>query len=155
MSLQISLVRRWFTDISTIGDLLAPGFVGYALEDPVLAGPKVPGATAIPAGRYRVEITWSPRFGRFMPILLDVPHFTGIRIHEGNVAADTNGCILVGMRRAENRVLDSRKAYQRLLTIIRAADETWLTITEHRASPPMPVRAPGCSRGPRLRGDLG
>ncbi len=71
------------------------------LEDPVRElGPngegKVYGQTAIPAGTYKVAITWSVKFQKHMLAVLDVPFFTGIRIHSGNDAGDTLGCILVG-----------------------------------------------------------
>ena len=57
---------------------------------------KVAGKTAIPSGIYEVRMTWSKKYGRRMPQLLDVPGFTGIRIHAGNSASDTAGCILLG-----------------------------------------------------------
>ena len=109
-------MRRWFTAESTTGELCGPDGARwcFVLEDVVRAA-KVPGRTAIPAGRYQVGITFSPRFKRRMPLLLDVPGFSGVRIHPGNTAADTEGCLLVGAERGENCVRRSREAYAALL----------------------------------------
>lgn len=82
---------------------------------------KVKGKTAIPTGRYRVFLTYSPRFRRILPILDNVPHFTGVRIHRGNTAKDTEGCILVGYNREVGKVLDSAATEQRLMAFLQNA----------------------------------
>lgn len=83
---------------------------------------KVKTATAIPRGTYRVIITMSARFGVMLPLLVDVPGFTGIRIHPGNTALDTDGCILPGVVRLPAGVGKSRIAFDALMHKIRAAD---------------------------------
>ncbi len=58
----------------------------------------------IPEGWYRVEVTFSPRFQRQMPLLKHVPGFTGIRIHAGLSVENTTGCICVGYRYSEDQL---------------------------------------------------
>jgi hypothetical protein len=87
---------------------------------------------AIPAGKYRVAITNTPKFGCPMPLLLEVPGFEGVRIHPGNTTADTEGCILVGATRATVSIGQSRAAFDQLcakLRIARAAGLIPLEIT--------------------------
>lgn len=128
------LTRKPSSDGGTPGHLFIDGkWESFTLEDPVHDGPKIPGATAIPAGSYRVDITPSQRFGRSLPILLDVPGFAGIRIHPGNTAADTSGCILVGHASAEKSVLDSKLAMAQLQPKIAAAlaqGDVWITVVD-------------------------
>lgn len=91
---------------TTMGVLFVDGaFQCFTLEDEVRTDPdpstpvneaKVYGQTAIPARIYEITITMSAKFGKLMLLVNDVPGFTGIRIHSGNTAADTLGCILVG-----------------------------------------------------------
>ena len=69
---------------------------------------KITGSSAIPEGRYAVVITWSPKLEAWLPLLLHVPNFEGIRIHAGNTAQDTAGCILVGQNLEVGKVLNSR-----------------------------------------------
>lgn len=76
---------------------------------------KIPGETAIPYGRYKVVVTMSPKFKRELPLILDVKHFTGIRIHRGATAKNTDGCVLVGDNTAIGR-LTNGEYYERKLT---------------------------------------
>ena len=69
---------------------------------------------AIPEGRYAVVITWSPKMKQWLPLLLGVPMFSGIRIHAGNTSKDTAGCILVGENLKKGMVLNSRLWVNRL-----------------------------------------
>jgi hypothetical protein len=120
-----------FTD----GQLFIDGvFECQTLEDkerPV----KVYGKTAIHIGRYQVIISRSKRFRKLMPLLVDVPNFSGVRIHSGNKAEDTEGCILVGLDSdwMDGWIGNSRVTYDKLYTkienAINAGEEVWLTIT--------------------------
>ena len=97
---------------------------------------KVKGRSAIPEGRYAVVISWSPKFKQWLPILLGGPEFNkqwqGIRIHAGNTAKDTQGCILVGRNQRVGEVLESRKwLYELKQKIVEAkakGEAVWLTI---------------------------
>lgn len=81
---------------------------------------KIIGKTAIPTGRYRILITRSRRFGRWLPLLLNVKGFEGIRIHAGNKPEDTRGCILLGFNRRKGYVLDSTRC---VLTLVKMMTE--------------------------------
>jgi len=82
---------------------------------------KVFGKTAIPSGRYQVIINESTRFGREMPLLLNVPGFSGVRIHPGNTSADTEGCLLIGKEHATDIVTNSRLAFAEFYIILKQA----------------------------------
>ena len=137
-TLFLDLVRRWLTSQSTIGELKVDGKrVCYVLED-VVRPDKVYGKTAIPQGEYEVLITWSPRFQRMLPILVDVPNYQGVRIHPGNTADDTLGCLLVGTSRGEDRVNESRKAFDKVFPLIKdaldAGKQVFIRITQEDSS---------------------
>lgn len=70
---------------------------------------KIYSETAIPAGTYKVIVTMSDKFGRELPLLVDVPHFLGIRIHRGNTSKDSSGCIIVGENKIKGTVINSTK----------------------------------------------
>ncbi len=119
----VEIRRKIFTDISTIGELWLDGkFYCHTLEDAVRPlGVKIPGKTAIYTGDYILQITKSNRFGILMPELINVPYFTGIRIHAGNADKNTDGCILVGRydEKTPNFISDSRAAFEPLNTMLK------------------------------------
>ena len=119
--MNLRLLRKTFTEESTIGELSVNGkFECFTLEDKVRAV-KIHGKTAIPAGIYEVVITFSDKFQKQLPLFLNVPNFAGIRIHSGNTAADTEGCILVGETKGEDTVGKSRAAFKALFPKLEAA----------------------------------
>ena len=89
---------------------------------------KIPKKSAIPEGTYRVVVTKSQRFQKYLPLLVGVPGFEGVRIHAGNTSRDTEGCILVGQNLQVGKVLWSRITLERLMRLIENEKEIYLTI---------------------------
>ncbi|MCE5212975.1 MAG: DUF5675 family protein [Deltaproteobacteria bacterium] len=119
--MNLEIVRKEFTDKSTIGDLLIDGkFFSYTLEDAV-RDVKIPGKTAIPEGTYEVVVNKSNRFKRQMPLLLNVPGYEGVRIHNGNTAEQTEGCPLIGYSKGVNFIGKSKNAFGDFFPILQAA----------------------------------
>ena len=124
--MKLRLIRDTFTEKSTIGKLYVNG-VDYCLtlEDKdrqiEAGGIKRQGETCIPRGTYEIIVDFSNRFQVRMPLLLNVPQFTGVRIHPGNTDKDTEGCILVGKTPGEDFIGDSRTAYNSLFADLEAA----------------------------------
>lgn len=121
--MKYSVIRTVFTELSTVGELHRDDeFLCFTLEDkdrgleqsmPLheIQERKIPGQTCIPYGTYPLTVTPSARFGKDMPLLLGVPGFEGIRIHSGNTAEQTLGCILCGTTASHDYVGESRKAF--------------------------------------------
>ena len=118
-------IKRWYGPNYTIGKMSIDGiYFCDTLEDvnrdSNLNGKfdngeiKVFGDTCIPKGIYNVIVSFSPKFKRDLPRLLNVPSFEGILIHAGNTTNDTHGCILVGENRVKGQVINSRK-YENLI----------------------------------------
>jgi hypothetical protein len=135
--MELLLVRDIFTDVSTEGILTIDGeFECDTLEDRdrkiESSGEKVYGETCIPRGRYKIIYDMSTKYGKLMPHILNVPYFVGIRIHPGNKAEDSEGCILVGKSRARDWINSSVAAFDALLIKMKKAwdsgEEIWITI---------------------------
>ncbi len=135
--MKLRLIRKELRPESTIGDLFIDDtFECFTLEDTVRAV-KIPGKTAITAGTYELAVNFSNRFQKFLPLLLNVPNFEGVRIHPGNRPQDTEGCILVGQTKdpASDFIGQSQLAFAALFPKIKAAverEKVFIEITEQR-----------------------
>ena len=131
--LELLLVRKYKLDTYSIGKLYINGrYFCDTCEDkdrnlyswmPLdeIKRVKVYGETAIPYGTYDVTITYSPKFKKALPSINKVPGYEGIRIHSGNTAKDSLGCILVGFNKAKGMVLESKKTMDQLMAILTKA----------------------------------
>lgn len=121
--MKLKLTRIFKAETYTIGRLYIDGeFFCDVLEDRVRdlsKEDKVWGQTAIPYDTYKIIINYSNRFKRDLPLLLNVPQFEGIRIHPGNTAVDTHGCLLVGINTEKGKVTQSRITFDRLFAKIK------------------------------------
>lgn len=147
--MEIEVIRNTFTDKSTIGEILIDGVHEcFSLEDrdrglsdnwPIeqINKFKVFGLTCIPYGRYKVIVTKSERFSNmaghdvYLPFLLNVKGFDGVRIHSGNRPEDTEGCILVGTDKGIDVINNSRTAFVKINDRINQAlknEDVWITI---------------------------
>lgn len=82
---------------------------------------KIHSKTAIPYGTYEIKWTYSPRFKKYTPQLMNVPSFEGIRIHAGNTSVDTEGCLILGKNKQVGKVLNSRATINKFYPIIKEA----------------------------------
>lgn len=131
--MKLRVERRFLKPEYTIGQMEVDGkYFCDTLEDrarDLSREKKVPGQTAIPAGKYEVIVNISPRFRRKLPRLLNVPGFEGILIHRGNTPEDTAGCILVGENKAKGKVINSTPYELRLTEMIERAQSAGESIT--------------------------
>lgn len=131
--MELKLNRIFLGSSATIGELLVNDkHLCDTLEDRVRPeGEKVYGKTAIPEGTYEVKLTHSPRFKRILPEILNVPNFSGIRIHSLNKAEESEGCIGVGEWNGKdtNWISNSRKAFNKLFAILQEASDRGEKIT--------------------------
>ena len=138
MTTELYLTRDEAGTDRQFGVLEGPDFICQTLEDTVreiegvpIAAWKIDGQTAIPRGRYKVTWTYSNRFQKWMPLLVGVEGFSGVRIHAGNTGKDTLGCILIGNSRGIDSITNSRVACGAFYTALQgwlALGDCWITI---------------------------
>lgn len=130
--MKLQLTRELKTDKLTSGSLYIDGyFECYTLEDTVRdlganCEGKQRGITAIPSGTYSLILSFSNRFQKYMPEILNVPCFTGIRMHSGNKPEDSEGCILLGTNKTPAGLIaggTSRPAFENLMRKLRVAEK--------------------------------
>lgn len=133
--MRLTLIRKWNKKDYCIGDLYIDGVwfcnvledTDRGLDDQMkeseILKKKVKGQTAIPTGTYNLFITWSPKYKKPMPLLENVKGYSGIRIHSGNTAKDTEGCLIVGKNKEVGKVLESRATYNKLFSILNTTNE--------------------------------
>lgn len=140
--MKLTLNRRPSLGGATIGELLENGTrICFTLEDEIREIPglpvgnwKVKGATAIPAGEYRVTLEDSPRFGPGTLTINNVPGYVGVRMHAGNTSDETDGCPLLGLRVTANSIVGgtSRPAValvqQRVRAALASGEQVWIDI---------------------------
>lgn len=127
----MQLTRDIKTPEFTLGTLSLGSHRYYTCED-TIRDKKIPGITAIPAGNYQVIINESKRFGKRLPLLLNVPDFEGVRIHAGNTAADSSGCVLIGLSRIKGGVANSQAAMADFMPRLEEAllhGDVWLAVS--------------------------
>ncbi len=136
---EFTLKRFALVNGGTCGNLFLPDgkWLAFTLEDHERIR-KVHGQTCIPVGKYELRMSMSPRFGKILPEVLEVPGFSGVRIHAGNTIDDTEGCILVGLGFALHgespMLLYSRQAMDVLLGELqqRPSDKIFINVVSHR-----------------------
>lgn len=122
--MELTLNRIYKGETYTIGHLYAnKQYICDTIEDKVrilnTEDDKVYKQTAIPKGRYKVILTYSPHFHKILPELLNVPFFKNIRIHSGNDENDSAGCIIVGENKIKGKVINSKQTLNKLMQILK------------------------------------
>lgn len=140
--MKLKLVRKYRKETYTIGKLYVDGVYfcdtiedkDRGLDDAMglaeIMIKKRYGETAIPYGTYKVEITYSPKYKKLMPEIKNVKGFSGIRIHSGNTAKDTLGCLIIGRNTQVGMVTESRKTYNKLFALMKDAKDISIEITK-------------------------
>lgn len=149
MNLELAVRRKYFKPTYTIGDFTADGkFLCNTLEDPIRdlqdfnhdgdfndpGEGKIYGQTAIPCGRYTVTVSMSPKLKRRLPLIHNVPGFTGIRIHKLKTANGTEGCVGVGENKVKGQLINGEQWENVIIDLIDEAtkrgDKCFITIKE-------------------------
>lgn len=129
--MRITIERKYKKETYTIGKMYVDGVyfcdvvedkdrgIDDSMPEFEIKAIKVYGKTAIPTGVYDLEWTFSTKFKRFLPEIKNVKGFSGIRIHSGNTAEDSFGCLIAGENKVKGGVVNSRVTCERLNNIIK------------------------------------
>lgn len=148
--MKLLLQRKTEINNAVLGELFINGkFFCYTLEDKI-RDVKIKHQTCISPGEYKIALTMSQRFKTILPLLLDVPNFTGIRIHAGNTIEDTSGCLLVGTAIKENTLLHSKVALQELINKFKMAIKKKEPLTIKVVNPEKPTKAKPTPKQPKV-----
>lgn len=137
--MEILVDRIFLGEKYTIGNMFVNGkYINDTIEDTVRKldseKDKINDYTAIPRGRYKVILSYSPHFKRILPEILDVPFFKNIRIHNGNDETASSGCLIVGENKIKGKVINSKVTLEKLMAILQPAwdkkEEIYITIIE-------------------------
>ena len=132
--MNLMLRRMWPFEKCTIGSLFIENlFFAFTLEPPWKDNQHE--VSCIPQGKYRIQFyPWAKYNSGLFPTLMDVPGRSGIQIHRGNTAADTEGCILVARKRGEDCIEDSEAAiedlYLKMVDAYSKGEEVWIEVTD-------------------------
>jgi len=138
--MKITIERKYKKENYTIGKLYIDGVPfcdtledkdrnldsSMSLED--ILAKKVSGETAIPYGTYEAEINYSPKFKRDLLLIKDVKGFEGIRVHAGNFASNSLGCVLCGKNTHVGMLSESKKTLETFMKKIEGEQDIVLTI---------------------------
>lgn len=144
--MDIEVIRKYLGKDYTVGDLYIDGeWFCNTIEDTVRTLPstcpytiknipcrcpgKIAGKTAIPTGTYKLIVDYSTRFNRFLPSILNVPHFLGIRIHNGVDQNNSSGCIIVGINSIKGQVTNSTFYMNKLTNLLKSSKDNTITIS--------------------------
>jgi len=135
IKMNLKIIRSEFLNDRTIGKLyINDKFFCHTLEDvdrdltettpkSIIKQTKVAKQTCIPYGSYRVILSYSTKLKRYLPLILDVPGWRGIRIHKGSSPEWSSGCPLVGLERKGNKLSDINEAEKQLIKILDAVNK--------------------------------
>lgn len=138
--LHLFLIRKWKKPEYTIGQLYCNGEklcnviedtdrgLNQYMTEAQISKIKIKDKTAIPAGTYKLEVSMSPKFKRELIMVCDVPGYVGIRIHRGNTADHSSGCLIPGLNTAKGMVTNSTEYELKLTEMVKNADEAYITI---------------------------
>ena len=138
--MELKIIRKYKKNDYTIGKMYINGEyfcdtvedtdrgLSQDMNNSTIYAKKIYGKTAIPTGRYSVVLSYSNKFKKTLPLLKDVLGFSGVRIHSGNTAEDSLGCIIVGENKIKGGVINSRATMERLMAKLRGQKEIYITI---------------------------